>query len=108
MTKNKKSVEVIEDLKRRGFTPEVFMVSSQSLNKVLDRYKDLSYSSETQSGTLDISSEEILKMTDGVTSLADVKKLIEEILATKRAYRISKILEYGGKEVFENYINECR
>lgn len=90
---NKKTIEAIEDLRRRGFIPEIFMVSHQSLNKVWDRYKDLSYSSETQSGALDISNEEIVKMTGNVTSLADVKKLIEEVLNSKHVYRISKILE---------------
>ena len=92
-TENEKTVELIGDLKRRGYIPEVFMVSHQSLEKVWSRYKDLSYSLETKSGALDISNEEIIEMTKRVTSLADVKKLIEGVLAMKRAYRISKILE---------------
>jgi len=90
---NKKSVEAIEDLKRRGYVPEVFMVSHQSLEKVWDRYKDLSYSFETKSGALDISSEEILEMTKSVRTLDDIKKLIEEVLSMNKAHRISKILE---------------
>ena len=90
---NEKTMEAIEDLKRRGYLPEIFMVSHQSLDKVWDRYKDLSYSFETKSGALDISNEEILEMTKKVTSLEDVKKLIEGVLSMKKAYRISKILE---------------
>jgi len=88
-----KTQEVIEDLKRRGYDPHIFMVSHQSLERVWERYKDLSYSFETKSGALDISNEEILEVTRKVTSLADVKKLIEGVLSMKRAYRISKILE---------------
>lgn len=91
--KNEKTAEAIEDLKRRGYLPEIFMVSHQSLEKVWDRYKDLSYSFETKSGALDISSEEILDVTKKVTSLEDVRKLIEGVLSMKRVYRISKILE---------------
>ena len=90
---NEKTKEVIEDLGRRGYIPTIFMVSHQSLEKVWDRYKDLSYSLETKSGALDISNEEILEITRKVTSLADVKKLIEGVLSMKRSYRISKILE---------------
>ena len=86
-------MEVIEDLKQRGYIPEIFMVSHQSLEKVWERYKDLSYSYETKSGALDISNDEILEMTKKVTSLEDVKKMIEEVLSMKRSYRISKILE---------------
>src|SRR3989338_7279218 len=91
--KNEKTAEAIEDLRRRGYIPEVFMVSHQSLEKVWERYKDLSYSLETKSGALDISNDDILEMTKSVHSLTDIKKLIEEVLLTKRGYRISKILE---------------
>ena len=91
--KQDKTTEAIEDLKRRGYIPEIFMVSHQSLERVWERYKDLSYSFETKSGALDISNEEILEMTKKVTTLEDVKKLIEGVLSMKRAYRISKILE---------------
>ena len=91
--KNEKTMAAIEDLKRRGYLPEIFMVSHQSLERVWERYKDLSYSFETKSGALDISNEEVLEMTRKVTSLDDIKKLIEGALSMKRAYRISKILE---------------
>ena len=90
---NEKALAAITGLKQRGFQPEIFMVSHQSLEKVWERYKDLSYSFETKSGALDISNEEILKITQSVSSLADTKKLIEGVLSLKRAYRISKILE---------------
>ncbi|MCR4279301.1 MAG: GspE/PulE family protein [Candidatus Zambryskibacteria bacterium] len=91
--KNEKSIAAIEDLKHRGFIPEIFMVSHQSLNKVWERYKDLSYSFETKSGALDISNDEIMEVTKQVHSLEDIKKMIENVLSLKRAYRISKILE---------------
>jgi type IV pilus assembly protein PilB len=91
--KNAKTLEAIEDLKRRGYKPEIFMVSHQSLERVWERYKDLSYSFETKSGALDISNEEILEVTKQVSSLGDIKKLIDNVLSLKRAYRISKILE---------------
>lgn len=91
--KNDKARAVIEELKRGGYNPEIFMVSHASLKKVWDRYKDLSYSFETTSGALDISNDEILEMTKKVTTLPDIKKMIEEVLELKRAYRISRILE---------------
>lgn len=85
--------EALEDLKRRGYNLEIFMVSHASLERVWERYKDLSYSFETKSGALDISNEEIIEITKKVTTLSDVKKLIEDVLSLKRTYRISKILE---------------
>ncbi len=91
--KNEKTVEAIEDLKRRGYIPEIFMVSHGSLQRVWERYKDLSYSFETKSGALDISNEEILEAMKKIAGLADIKKMIGEVLSMKRAYRISKIME---------------
>ena len=91
--KNERAMAAVEGLKKQGFTPEVFMVSHASLKKVWDRYKDLSYSFETKSGALDISNDDILGMTTKVESLADIQKMIEEVLSLKRAYRISRILE---------------
>lgn len=88
-----KAREIIETLKERGYIPTIYMVSHQSLEKVWERYKDLSYSFETKSGALDISNDEILDLTKKVSTLADIKKMIEEVLALKRAYRISRILE---------------
>lgn len=90
---NEKTREAIETIKSRGYIPEVFMASHQSLEKVWERYKDLSYSFETKSGALDISNEEILEMTKSVHSLEDITKMIQGVLAMKRSYRISKIFE---------------
>lgn len=88
-----KTVEVIEDLKKRGYLPNVYMASKSGLEKVWQRYKDLSYSFETKSGALDISNEEILSITETVKTKEDVKKLVEQIISQKKSYRISRILE---------------
>jgi type IV pilus assembly protein PilB len=90
---NPRTAEVTEDLKQKGYTVSVFMVSRHSLEKVWQRYKDLSYSFETKSGALDISSEDILNLTRAVKTISDVKKMIEETLAQKKSYRISRVLE---------------
>ena len=88
-----KTLAAIEELKQRGYNPEIYMVSHQSLERVWGRYKDMSYSFETKSGALDISNEQILEMVKKVTKLEDVTKLVEEVLNMKRSYRISRTLE---------------
>ena len=90
---NLKTAAVIENLKNRGYITSQFMVSHQSLQKVWSRYKDLSYSLETKSGALDISNEEIHDLVKTVKNIGDIKKSIEEVIAQKKSYRISKILE---------------
>ncbi len=91
--RNEKALTIIKKLEEQGYSVETFMVSHQSLKKVWDRYKDLSYSFETKSGALDISNDDILSITNKVTSLADIQKMIQEVLTLKKAYRISRILE---------------
>lgn len=90
---NDKAQAAIKSLEERGYKVEVYMVSHASLEKVWDRYKDLSYSFETKSGALDISNEEILEIMSKVSKLSDISPLIQEVLTMKKAYRISKILE---------------
>lgn len=90
---SERTKEAIEELKSRGYVPEIFMVSHASLSKVWERYKDLSYSFETKAGALDISNEEILLILSKVKYLKDVQVEIQTILGQKKAYRVSKILE---------------
>lgn len=90
---NPKTIAIIENLKERGYLPSLFMVSHQSLQKVWDRYKDLSYSMETKGGALDIANEEIQSLVENVKSIADIKTSIEQVLAQKKSYRITRILE---------------
>src|SRR3989344_624508 len=87
------TIALIESLKDRGFTPIFFMASHQSLQKVWGHYKDLSYSLETKGGALDIENEEIQELVKKVKSAEDIKKSIETIIAQKKSYRISRILE---------------
>jgi type IV pilus assembly protein PilB len=90
---NPKTLEAIEKLKNNGYTIELYMVSHASLNKVWDRYKDLSYSFETKSGALDISNEQITDFLGKVHTIPDVQNLIGEVLKMKKSYRISRIME---------------
>ena len=89
---NEKTIAVIEDLKKRGYVPNIFMASHQSLDKVWERYKDLSHSMETKSGAVDIENQEIESLVASVKSIADIKESLETILSQKN-YRVSKVLE---------------
>lgn len=70
-----------------------YVVSTTSLDKVFSRYKELSYSSENRTLSLELSSEQIEEFLQKVKNLDDVKKLSEEILLSKKTYNTSKILE---------------
>ncbi|MEK7185486.1 MAG: GspE/PulE family protein [Patescibacteria group bacterium] len=91
--KNEKTIEMLAEIQKRGYLVTPNMVSPQSLEKVWARYKDLSYSFETQSGVFSISSENVTAFLKKVRTIDDISKLIQEGLSDKKIYRISKLLE---------------
>ncbi len=90
---NKKAVAAIHTLEERGYIITQVMVSTGSLERAWSRYKDLSYTIETEEGILDISGNDIKKIIKEVISLDDVGVLIEDTLKIKKTYRISRIIE---------------
>ena len=90
---NEAAKKIVETLQNQGLEPRIYMVSQESLKKGWEKYKDVSYLSETKGGALDISSDEVGHIIDTVKSLEDVIKLVQETLAMKKSSRISRILE---------------
>lgn len=88
-----KTIEVMKELEGKGLTPIVFMASTASLEKAWSAYKDLSFAVETKAGSLEVSNEDINNIIKEVHSLPDVMKLIQDVLALKKSYRVSRIVE---------------
>ena len=84
---------VMKSLEDKGFIVEPFMVSTQSLERAWERYKEISYASNTKEGMLEISSKDIEDFINKVQKIEDVKALIEEIVQMKKSFRISRIVE---------------
>ncbi|MDA8611238.1 GspE/PulE family protein, partial [Candidatus Pacebacteria bacterium] len=84
---------VLKDLEERGYIVEPFMVSTRSLKRAWDRYKEISYASTTKEGTLDISNQDIEDFVNEVHTIADVQSLVAEIMQMKKSFRISRIVE---------------
>lgn len=90
---NEKAKEAIKDLEERGYKLTVFMASSGSINRAIKRYDDISFATETKSGVLDISGDEIRNILNKLKNVDDAKKLITETLGMKKSHKISRILE---------------
>jgi type IV pilus assembly protein PilB len=82
----------IEALKAKGYTPSLFMTSTNSLDKAWSRYKDLSFAFETEAGSLDISNEEVERLIEKAKKLTDVSTLITESLNLQKIHRVSHVL----------------
>ncbi|MEA2715055.1 MAG: type pilus assembly protein PilB [Candidatus Parcubacteria bacterium] len=84
---------VTDTLKIKGYNPELYIASTQSLEKAWKTYKDLSFAFESKAGSLEISGEEIAAFIDKVKSLPTIVSILENTLAAKKSYRVSRILE---------------
>ncbi len=83
----------IQKLKSRGYDTTSFLVSTQSLERAWNHYKDLSFAVETKTGLLDISGNDIRTTLKEIKSLSDARNKIKKTLDMKKSYRISRILE---------------
>ncbi len=84
--------QVVKELEEKNYKVNVYMVSLASLEKAWGRYKDLSFAMATKAGSLDISSDEIQDLIGKVKNIPDIQNLVDDTIAVKRVYRISKII----------------
>ncbi len=75
-----------------GFIPHFYMASLASLNKAWERYKEISYASESKAGSIAISEESLKKIMVGIKSMDDIKNAITETEKDK-SHTTSHILE---------------
>ncbi len=87
------SLQTIQEMEKLGYQARLFMVSSESLSHAWDHYKDLSHAAASEGGVLSISSEEIEKMKEKMKSIKDVKTNVDESIGSKKAHRVSHVLE---------------
>jgi type IV pilus assembly protein PilB len=90
---DQKVIEVVDDLKKKGYEPELYITSTQGLEKAWKIYKDLSFAYESKAGSLEISSDEITAIIDQAKSLPMIIDILKTTLAGKKSYRVSRILE---------------
>jgi type IV pilus assembly protein PilB len=90
---DEKTQQILEEVTKKGYQPEVFITSTQSLEKAWKMYKDLSFAYESKAGSLEISAEEITNIIKQAESLPTVISILQNTMAAKKMYRVSRILE---------------
>jgi len=83
--------EVLASLTERGYILEQYLVSHASLEKAWERYKEISGSTKSEAGMIDISGDNMEGLVKKFTSLADVAMILESTVAEKSARHISNI-----------------
>jgi type IV pilus assembly protein PilB len=85
-----KTIDVLEFLKLRGYTIVPYLASHASLEKVWERYKEISGTSKSTAGTVDISEESIENLVSKFKTIDDVRAALKETFEQKDARHISK------------------
>ncbi|HEU0086021.1 MAG TPA: ATPase, T2SS/T4P/T4SS family [Candidatus Paceibacterota bacterium] len=82
-----------EDMERKGFVASFFMVSEGSLEKVWDRYTELSMAESEHAGTLDISGEILRQTAEKIEKLQDIEVMTKDLAEKNQIHRVSRMLE---------------
>lgn len=83
--------EALTALTERGFIVEQYLVSHASLEKVWGRYADISGSTKSEAGVVDISGQSMETLVGRFTTFAAVSKSLEEIIGEKTGRHISNM-----------------
>ena len=84
---------IVQDLQARGITPNFYMSSYASLEKVWGRYKELSNATTARVGGMDVSGETIVKIGETIHNIGDIQAQIEKVVQEKDSHKVSHILE---------------
>ena len=82
-----------ENMQRKNMVANFYMISSFSLNKVWDRYKEISLAENSKVGGIDISGEVLREIGKDIQKMQDIDKLLKGIMEGSSMHRVSKFLE---------------
>jgi type II secretory ATPase GspE/PulE/Tfp pilus assembly ATPase PilB-like protein len=85
-------LKIVERIKAMGYKVEISVTSEKILEQAFEAYKNLSLSMAMKAGTVDITEEALNEYVTKVSSVADVKTILEEEKA-KKTISTSHILE---------------
>jgi len=91
--KKEETLAILQELDQRGYVYSTYIVSNRSLIKAWSRYADISFATESKGGALEINSDQINEFISKTRNIDDTKKLIDEVMGMKRAFRVSRIVE---------------
>ena len=86
-------IELIANLTKRKYSTQLYICSTQSLEHVFARYKDVVSTTTERKGVFEISPEDILTMKDTIKVKEDIPALMASISTANNIRRISATLE---------------
>jgi type IV pilus assembly protein PilB len=84
---------LIDDLTGRGFVLQKFLVSKKSLDKILARYGDLSFTVKSKAGMLAVSPETLATLAERGATRSAFRDNLDAVVKLKSLERVSHIIE---------------
>ncbi|MSU56202.1 MAG: type II/IV secretion system protein [Candidatus Taylorbacteria bacterium] len=93
-TPNTPEVQVVlKNIENNGYTIELYLTATRSLEKAWSHYKEISHAMESRSGTVEMSAHGVKEAAVNIKHLQDVIPQIQEVAASKEQNRISRLVE---------------
>ncbi len=83
----------LAEISSKGYTPNLFITSTASLERVWARYKEVSFASESKSGLLDVSAEFLNEAFEKIKTIPDITNMVNDVLGKTGGHKISVMLE---------------
>jgi type IV pilus assembly protein PilB len=90
---NKASDPILNSLEKNGYSITKYVVSERSIERALERYKEISYAEESEEGVVNISDKDIDAMMRTMSKIGEVTEVITKALQGKDKKNISSLVE---------------
>ena len=86
--------EILRKLSNKGYSHEIALASTQTLEHIWEAYKDFVYTSATKPGTLSITNDDLREVLDTVRSIEEVRETLGKMDEMSAVRKLSKSIEY--------------
>lgn len=90
---NTKTKTIVRELIVKGYNVKTFLVSQRSIERALEKYKEVSTTKGVTIGSFDISSAEVHDISAKLHTTADIKTEVTKILSGQKGAKTTKIVE---------------
>lgn len=90
---NEKIKNITEELSRQGFTVSLFLASEFAIQRAFEVYKEVSLAKAETAGVISVSDETMQKYVSLIHTIADIKKIVLEAVASSSAHALSTVVE---------------
>lgn len=98
--------EAIDDLRRNGYSPQMFLASMQGLERAWGRYKEIPRESSVTSNVIDISKPAISEFRSKIKNVQNFQELLKSEISRGATTRVTSMLDFILAGAFELVVSD--